>query len=61
MPSPDFLSWGDTPHRTDTNWTLAVRWLGRIQNESGADPANNPRRTDSFQRILFKIARALGG
>lgn len=56
---PSFLSWGDEPHRTDTAWTEAVRWLGRIQNEAGSDPENNPRRTDTFNRILFKIARAL--
>jgi len=55
-----FLSGGDTPRNSDTNWTEAVRWLIRVQaNATSPDPANNPRRTDSLWRILFKIARAL--
>lgn len=58
MAEPAFLSGGDTPRRTDTRWTEAVRWLGQLQNMAGADAANNPRRTDSFRDILYKIARA---
>lgn len=58
MPEPSFLSFGDTPHRQDTRWTEAVRWLGQLQNQSGSNPDNNPKRTDSYWRILYKIARA---
>lgn len=58
MPQPSFLSKGDTPQRTDTKWTEAVRWLGQLQNQAGADPANDPRRTDSYRNVLYKIARA---
>lgn len=56
---PEFLSFGATPQRSDTAWTAAMRWLGRLQNESGADPANDPRRTDTFHRIMEKIAAAM--
>lgn len=59
MPEPSFLSGGDTPRRTDTRWTEAVRWLGTLQNEAGADPANNPSRTDSYNTVLRKIAAAI--
>jgi len=60
MPEPSFLSFGDEPQRQDTDWTAAVRWLGRVQNSvASPDPANNPKRTDSFWRVLYKIARAL--
>lgn len=59
MPEPSFLSNGDTPQRQDTRWTEAVRWLGTLQNQSGADPANNPRRTDTYNMILKKIAAAI--
>lgn len=60
MAQPEFLSGGDTPRRTDTDWTAAVRWLGRIQNHlASPDPNNNPRKQDSLQQILTKIARAL--
>lgn len=58
MPEPSFLSKGDTPQRQDTKWTAAVRWLGQLQNQAGADPANNPKREDSYRTILYKIARA---
>jgi hypothetical protein len=61
MPEPSFLSFGDTSHRQDTKWTAAVRWLGQLQNQAGADPANDPKRTDSLWRILYKIARATDG
>jgi len=58
---PSFLSGGDQPRSNDTNWTAAVRWLGRIQNSLGgaADAANNPKPGDSFWTIVRKIARAL--
>lgn len=61
MPQPEFLSFGTTPHRQDTQWTEAVRWLGSLQNRSGALPGNDPRRTDSYHRILEKIAGAVSG
>lgn len=61
MPEPAFLSFGETPHRQDTDWTEAVRWLGSLQNLPGANPDNNPRRTDSLNTILKKIAAALSG
>lgn len=55
-----FLSGGETPRNQDTNWTEAVRWLIRVQNNATTpDPANNPRRTDSLWKILKKIAAAL--
>lgn len=57
MAEPSFLSFGDTPHRQDTKWTAAVRWLGQLQNQAGSDPENNPRRTDSYRDVLYKIAR----
>lgn len=55
-----FLSGGSTPRNQDTNWTEAVRWLTLVQNSVASPNArNNPRRTDSYWRILLKIARAL--
>lgn len=58
---PDFLSFGTTPHRSDTAWTEAQRWLGALQNRACADPRNNGRRTDSYNRVLSKIAASIDG
>lgn len=35
MPSPDFLSWGSTPHRTDTVNTLLKRIAGSLADGGG--------------------------
>jgi hypothetical protein len=35
MPEPSFLSWGSTPHRTDTVNTLLKRIAGGIANGGG--------------------------
>jgi len=59
MAQPSFLSKGDQPRRTDTRWFEWTRILGQYQNLPGADPANNPKRTDSLRQIMLKVLKAV--
>lgn len=56
---PSFISDGATPRRTDSRWFRWLKILGVIQNEAGADPDNNPRRSDTIRMLQEKVNKAL--
>lgn len=61
MAQPAFLSNGTTPLATDTKWFLWVRILGKVQNEAGALPHNDPKPTDTIRMLRLKLDRSLAG
>jgi hypothetical protein len=59
MAEPSFMGGGDTQRRTDSRWLRWCRFLGKLQNRPGSDPANNPRRMDSLRTLMEKALKAL--
>lgn len=53
---------GTTGGRSDTRWWVIAKWLQAVQNAlASPNAANNPKRSDSKQTLLDKIARAKAG
>ena len=61
MAEPSFLGDGTTQRRSDSKWVVTAKWLGVLQNQSGALPENNPKRTDGYRVLREKINCALNG
>jgi hypothetical protein len=59
MPEPAYIGSGTSPRNTDTRLVRWTKMLGRYQNLDGADPTNNPKRTDTLRRIKLKLLRAI--
>ena len=53
---------GTTGGRSDSRWWVIAKWLKAVQDAEAAPSASNdPKRGDSKQTLLDKIARAKAG
>lgn len=61
MSEPIFLGEGSEPYPNDTLWVTTAKILGVYQDQAGALPENNPRRSDTLRILRRKTLFAIQG
>lgn len=59
MAEPSYYLEGNASRRQDTQLRVRTKQLGVVQSSAGADPAFNPRRTDSLRIVRQKLLKAI--
>lgn len=59
MSNPTYYSEGTTPRLKDTKYKVWTKILGAIQNNVAANPAYNPRKSDTLRQVKQKINKAI--